>query len=355
MLASALRRLDNSSNPEDRVYAIETRTGVRKYTVMSPETAWQRTESAKSAHLYEVLSGPCNLYLDIEWKCDSAPADEHTIVEDVVRSTCASLSRRYKVESPTVTSVSASGRHGTGYKCSWHVHIQCANVCWLNTVAVGQFVRSACADMAVVDKIPYAGTGQNWRCVGSAKYAEPSRKFCPVDQHTFMKCTVQHPVSDRRIIYPDVSIPSTVEVSVPEHIHELVSTLNAGGEPFMSSPTRCIVPFRARQFCEHAGRVHRSNHQYAVINTLTLMWKMQCHACADCIGTWQPFENTTALESAFNKQTSAHHADVSEPAVRIGMRSPDDDCVMDLRTLGPPAPQQRGKVYLCRDGMYAWH
>lgn len=354
MLASALRRLDNSTNPDDRVYAIETQAGVRKYTVMCPGAAWKRTESAKPAHLYEVLSGPCNLYLDIEWKCDSAPADEHAIVEDVVRRTCTALARRYSVESPTVTSASASGVHGTSYKCSWHVHIQCANVCWLNTVAVGQFVRSACADMDVVDKVPYAGTGQNWRCVGSAKYAEPSRKFRPVDQSTFMRCTVQQPVNGRSIIYPDVSIPAAVAVPVPENILELANTLNAGGDPTMSSPTRCIVPFRARQLCEHAGRYHRSNHQYAVINTSTLMWKMRCHACADAIGTWRPFDDTVALESAFAKQTSGYHADVPEPAVRIDAHDVGDDCILDLRTVGPPAPLARDKVYLCRDGMYAW-
>lgn len=353
MLASALRRLDKSTNTDDRVYAVETRAGTRNYTVMSPQAAWEHTESAAPAHLYEVLSGPCNMYLDIEWKCDTAPrgTDEQDVVQGVIQRTCAALKRVYNESSPVVTSVSASGAQGTRYKCSWHVHIQCTDVCWLNAVAVGQFVRSACADMPVVDKVPYAGTGQNWRCVGSAKYAEPSRKFSPADHQTFMKCTVQHPVGTRRIIYPDMPLLATLDM-VPNHIRVLASTLDSGGEPIMSTPTRCIVPFRARQFCEHAGRYHRSNHQYAVINTETLMWKMGCHACADAMGTWRPFENTAAVEIAFRAQMATWCASAREPAVKTHLKG---KCVMDLRTIGPPALTQHRGLYQCRDGMYTWH
>jgi len=353
MLASALRRLDNSADPDHRVYAVETRAGARKYTVMSPQDAWERTKRSAPAHLYEVLCGPCNLYLDIEWYCDSAPTDERDVVDDVVKKTCASLERVYRVVNPVVTSVSASGAKGVRYKCSWHVHIQCANVCWLNALAVGHFVRSACADMDVVDKVPYAGKGQNWRCVGSAKYAEPSRAFCPADEHTFMKCTVQHPVNDRCVIYPDAALPVQLAEPVPEHIRNLASTLGDGGDPMLASPTRCIVPFRTRQYCEHAGRYHRSNHQYAVINTETLMWKMKCHACTDNIGIWRPFDNAIALEAAYNVQVAAWRADAPEPAVKSTYTG---TCVLDDRAVGPPAPGGRHRgPHLCRDGMYTWH
>ena len=353
MLASALRRLDKSTNAEERVYAVETRPGARTYTVMSPNTAWEHTNNAKTAHLYEVLSGPCNMYLDIEWKCDTAPraADEQDVVQNVIKHTCAALLRVYNESSTVVTSVSASGVQGARYKCSWHVHIQCAHVCWLNAVAVGQFVRSACADISVVDKIPYAGTGQNWRCVGSAKYAEPSRKFSPADRKTFMNCTVQQAVGARRVIYPDVPLAATLS-AVPDHIRKLASTLVSGGPPIMSSPTRCIVPFAARQFCEHAGRYHRSNHQYAVINTQTLMWKMCCHACTDAMGTWRPFDNTVAVRACFEAQMATWSTSLEKPAVKTDLAG---QCIMDLRTIGPPALTQHRGLYQCRDGMYTWH
>ena len=149
MLACALRRLDASDNDDDRVYATETSPGVRKYAVMTPAAAWQQTACrASPAHLYEVLSEPCNLYLDIEWLVPDQPSadSEQSRVQHAVALVCDALRARYQETEPTVTCVSASGRTRKGYKCSWHVHIACQAVVWLNTVAVGQFVRSVCAE-----------------------------------------------------------------------------------------------------------------------------------------------------------------------------------------------------------------
>jgi len=354
MLASALRRLDESSNRDDHVYALETCTGIRKYVVMTPDTAWKRTCGQAPAHLYEVLSGPCNVYLDIEWVCDKAPGAsiEQARVRDAVQHVCSCLQQIYGETCPLVTSVSASGNYGDGYKCSWHVHIACNTVCWLNALAVGQFVRSTCKDVSIVDKVPYAGTGQNWRCVGSAKYAEPSRTFRPVDEQTFMCCTVQQPVSGRRVIYPDVSLPSVVAPAVPAYVRDLARTLGAGSEPIMCSETRCIVPFRARQYCEHVGRYHRSNHQYAVINVSTLMWKMKCHACADAVCQWRTFEDTDAVLVAF-KAGNPNPGNAALPATRVDGNIPGS--LLDIRPLGPPPPSCSHTSVRCRDGVYMWH
>ena len=354
MLASALRRLDESVDADHRVYAMETRAGVRKYTVMTPEDAWNQTCAKAPAHLYEVLSGPCNLYLDIEWKCPSAPNsdDEHEQVRNAVGRVCKQLQVLYGEDDPLVTLVSASGKNATGYKCSWHAHVGCKTVCWVNALAVGQFVRSTCKHIGIVDKVPYAGSGQNWRCVGSAKYSEPSRTFTPVDKPTFMHCTVQQPVFGRRVIYPDVEIPRRVAIEVPEHVRYLASTLNAGCEPMMSSPPYCIVPFRQRQFCEHVGRYHRSNHQYAVINIETAMWKMKCHACGDAIAHWTPFTDFAAVRAVFTAETAQYHSNSGLPAVMCS----DSGKSYDLRCIGPPPRSHMGSGPVqCHDGVYTWH
>ena len=351
MLVAALRRLDDSSNADDRVYATESRPGVRKYTVMTPAAAWQKTSCSKQpTHLYEVLSGPCNLYLDIEWLSeDPLSADsERARVQPVIDAVCEALRARYHEISPTVTMVSASGHTSKGYKCSWHVHVACATVAWLNAVAVGQFVRHVCSDMVIVDKVPYAGTGQNWRCVGSAKAAEPARAFLPATESIFHQCTVQQAVNGRTLIYPEVSPLSSVSLPVPSYIRRLAATLDATTEPAMCSATRCMVPFRVKQYCEFAGRYHRSNHQYAVIDTEALQWKQRCHACPDAIGFWRPFSDMEAVHAAFVEQMQGYTANAPVPATKTDARADH----FDLQTLGPPPRRSGGGVTQCRDGCY---
>jgi len=348
MLASALRRLDGCDDPDDRVYAVETSPGVRRYTIMTPTAAWDQTRGPNDSHLYEVLSGPCNLYLDIEWTCESKPpaGSEESKVMAAVLHVRSTLNGRYGEADPVVTSVSASGVTAKGYKCSWHVHIACRTVMWLNTVAVGQFVRAVCSDISIVDKVPYAGTGQNWRCVGSSKAAEPARAFLPADEHTFHSCTVQQPAGGRRMIYPDVRLATPV-TALPSYILILAATLDATTDPVMCSETRCIVPFREKQYCEHVGRYHRSNHQYAVIDTQSLVWKMKCHACADAVSSWRPFENTAEVLKAYEKQVAGYTPNVPHPAVRVAGTAVH----LDLRTLGPPPIHSHFPVR-CRDGVY---
>ena len=352
MLATALRRLDEVGSSDDRVYAIEGASQAREFRIMSAEAAWQETKRARTAHLYEVLTGPCNLYLDIEWYEDAAPPTEKSRVRDVVRHVTECIRTTYGEQSPAVTMASASGMARGRYKCSWHVHISCARVCWVNTVAVGQFVRQACAALPEVDKVPYAGKGQNWRCVGSSKRADPSRVLLPADHDTFLGCTVQQPVAGRTLVYPTVSVPDSVEVTVPAHIATLAATLNAGGTPVMCGPDRCIVPFRELQWCEHAGRKHHSNHQYAVINTSTLLWKMNCHACTDAISAWRVFPCMDAVRKAFQAHSRAYAPTARPPAVRCETGTPTR---VDMRSHGPPPAAIGDGVVLCADALYTWH
>lgn len=352
MLSAALKRLDTCSGADKRVYAVEQGKKQRNYMVVSPGEVWDRIEQSKVSHFYEVLSEPCNLYLDIEWheKQKASSDAELARVNAIVSHVCEQLQLCYDEKSPTVTLVTASGQSAKGFKSSWHVHINCAGVCWLNAAAVGDFVRRTCSKFSEVDKIPYAGTGQNWRCVGSSKFSEPNRRFLPADRATFLNCTVQQPVAGRKLIYPNVALAAPVACKA--WVTALAESLHAGGKPMMCGDDRCIVPFKERQFCEHANRKHRSNHQYAVINTRTLMWKMSCHACPDAISEWKPF-SSSSLQAAFHAQSSLYAANAPVPAIKVhGPRAVAPD-TYDCRAHGPP-PFRNGKSVQCRDGVYVF-
>lgn len=352
MLTNIIRRLDEDAKPDEQVYALEKRDRSRTYMIMTPKQVWKRIENSTTSHIYEVLTGACDLYLDIEWyeAAELAVPEEKKRVAAVVAHVISALQARYHETSVKVTMASASGFGSTGqYKCSWHVHLACKTVCWANALAVGQFVRDACAGIPEVDKVPYAGQGQNWRCVGSSKVTEPQRKFRPIDYSTFCGCTVQQPVGDRALIYPSETLASRcLSIPVPDHILALAALLHAGGTPSMSGDHRCVVPFKERQICEHVGRRHRSNHQYAIINTRTLLWKMGCHSCAEHIGAWRAFPCMATLCNSFACQVSTYTANAPVPATKVPAIRADS---VDVNTHGPP-PAGRGTVQ-CIDGVYA--
>lgn len=359
MLAAALRRLEDGKCDADRVYAIEQESGARSYTIMSPESAWECTEKKKSAaHIYEVLSSACNMYLDVEWTCAQAPPtmEERQKVSCIVERVKQALLKHYGETHPNVTLVTASG-HSTKaakYKCSWHVHIVCETVCWANAAGVGQFVKEVCADVPEVDKVPYAFCGQNWRCVGSAKVSEPHRCFLPATKQTFLNCTVQQPPGKRKVVYPAVTPTQSIAMlPVPDHVRMLAATLDASTEPVMCSPTVCVLPFREHQFCEHVGRKHKSNHQYAVIDTQLLVWKMRCHACSDAPSYWQPFEDFQAVQRIFKEQTHDYQATAPRPMRCTTSRQEIPAAVTyNLQIVGPPAVVPGALAVQCRDGTY---
>ena len=351
MLASVLKRLDECADSSKRVYAIEQPNCSRNYVIETPDNVWNQIKNSKISHFYEVLTEPCNLYLDIEWITPLLCKQEKQLgcVNHIVDHVCKELLREYAVTDPDVIKACASGQTAKGFKNSWHVHVHCPNICWQNSAAVGQFVRRVCHDFHEVDKLPYAHSGQNWRCVGSSKVSEPSRRFEPVNQRTFWGCTVQHPVGNRAVISPDVPVPSAVP-SAPSWVHRLADVIEAGAVPQMCCDSRCVVPLKKRSYCEHAKRVHRSNHQYAVINVNTLMWKLCCHACADAISCWRVFPYDVLL-TAFACQSATHRSTAPAPGKKQDTAAAASDALVDLRCHGPP-PYRNGNSVQCCDGVY---
>ena len=151
-------------------------------------------------------------------------------------------------------------------------------------------------------------------------------------------------------MYPTETLSRRLDVPVPVHILQLAATLDAGGTPVMCGDHRCIVPFQELQVCEHVRRKHRSNHQYAVIHTGTLMWKLNCHSCADQISAWRVFPSMESVEAAFCKQCIPYTATADAPAVKDDLRSQAD--IYDLQSHGPPPSVAAGTSVMCIDGVY---
>jgi len=354
MLTAARRRLDESDDPDALLFAIETGPGARKYKVMTPKHAWKHITERSASHVYEVICGPCNLYLDIEWLEQACPpaGEEELRVQEVVKITQDKLVDVLGIVGCRVTTATASGMSKEMYKCSWHVCFSSDTLCWANPAAVGQFVRLHLTDVAVVDKVPYSAKGQNWRCVGSSKFAEPHRPLLPANWNTFRACLAQEPVNGRQIIYSDAVVPRTMSLKVPEHVIPLLCTLDARATPQMMNDCMCVLPFQDLQYCVHVGRKHRSNHQYAVVNTILLVWKMKCHACPEAVSIWQPFADMKLLQQAVAQQRRMQASNVP-PIVPAVQSLPYAGCSVhqDLRALGPPPPGKTEYV-VCKDGVY---
>ncbi len=355
MLAAALRRLDDAQVLGGILFAIETGHGARRYEVMTAEHAWELITAHNTSHVYEVICGPCNLYLDIEWLEQERPPaeEEERRVQKVVEVTKAKLLDVFGISSCRVSKATASGMSKNMYKCSWHVHFSCKTFCWATPAAAGQFVRLHLAEFEFVDKIPYSIQGQNWRCVGSSKFSEPHRPLVPANWNTFQACLVQEPVNGRQIIYPDATMARSVSFRVPEHVLPLLRTLDAWAIPQMINDCLCVLPFREKQHCVHVGRKHRSNHQYAVVDTALLLWKMKCHACPDAASSWQPFANMNLLQEAVAQQHSMQALCIKRPTVPAVLTQQNDGCLVlpDLRALGPPPPGD-AEFVVCKDGVY---
>ena len=258
-LSAALEELESGSDPRKRVFARE-RGKWREFDILLPSKAWDETCRGKSSHLYEILSGPCNMYLDVEWKCDDAPPDEHKRVLAIIAEVTQKLEQAYNVTNPQIFTVTASGWVSAKYKCSWHVHFACSNVCWASAGAAGDFVRTQLSHIPEIDKIPYNAPKQNWRCVGNSKASDPTRKFVPADKDMFMNCLVGVAVGKRKVIEQAVCRKRSLTAQVPEWICRLVGVLgDMRTESILLIGDRFVcVPFRNRIPCKISGRTHSS-------------------------------------------------------------------------------------------------
>ena len=259
-LDAAIISHKSSSHPDYLLFARECAGGLRSYVSMHPQRAWEETKSKQRTHLYEVLSGPCSLYLDIEWIESSTPSDEENRIEEICDFTKDKLKTIYNC-CASHTAVTASGRVKKGYKCSWHLHFHTPDMAWENAAAVGDFVREHLSHFKEVDLVPYNSPTQNWRCVGSSKVCDPNRVFLPCSSDHFFNCIVQKPA--KNIIRRAQKTVTKVFNAVPEigvKVAKFFKNARQNAVHMSHDSTRyMIVPFK-RQRCPIAERVNSSNH-----------------------------------------------------------------------------------------------
>jgi len=321
---------------------------------MTPEDAWQETCHKTPAHLYEVLTGPCHFYLDIEWKCKVQPcaSDEHSVVDTIVAAA------RSKVEEALSTRVNearvtASGILPCGsYKCSWHVHLYSDTVSWTGAYAVGRFVSAHLSHFPQVDMSPYKGSKQNWRCVGSAKATDPSRCLKPVSRDTFMKCLVQPHNAHMRLVGDDApsrSIVPTVGHAVDSIVAMFPGVRQASVQ--WAVPGRFLVlPFVSKH-CPIAGREHTSNHQYAIVDVRAMRWRHKCHntQCASAPSYWQAMPDFQAGKTLL--------CGICTPPSRDFALSQTRPSLVAMRARGPPPLEvlRSNAAVRCINGTFAYN
>lgn len=290
-LDGVLKRLETLNNPDLRVFAREVANGTRAFDIMSLDDAWRETVASNPSHLYEVLSGPCEVYLDIEWKCDTKPDNELSVVNQVVSCTKDKLSSLYGVNVSSCLAT-ASGITSDGmYKCSWHVNFKTPGIMWASAKHVGDFVKSNLASFGCVDQSPYNAPKQNWRCVGSSKCSDPSRVLQPKSKKNFLKCIVQQQHIGSTIVGCRASLPPAVSMTgVAQAVLNQFPNARRESAHLVVDNTRFLIVPLLPGFCPIAKRKHRSNNQYAVVDLKCMRWKHNCHnvTCQQHIQVWQP-------------------------------------------------------------------
>ena len=359
-LNDALERLMATGKPGDKVFARERGTGAacrREYVIMTAERAWQETIHNNQPHLYEVLSTPCNMYLDIEWKCKKPPVDEKNKLNDIILYTKEKLKEVYNIEDINVHTASASGWVGNEYKCSWHVHMVSKSKCWGNAACAGDFVRRHLSDIDEVDKVPYHAPKQNWRCVGSSKASDPQRVFTPITKKHFMDCMVGCHVGGRTVIGTSVSRKRQITPPAPPYVIQLVNML---GEMRIDNMIQMgnrywCIPFMKRIHCVLANRTHRSNHQYAIVDLWGMRWRQKCHnqVCMHEESPWCQFPDVSCARKIWLTHVRPVVCDLPGPPARpITCPPPGVHVVHCPRLRGPPSSVPANSVVKCIDGYY---
>ena len=345
-LDAALERHQRSAAPGHLLFAREATGGKRSYISMPPAEAWNQTSSAERAHLYEVLSGPCSFYLDVEWISSQKPNNEEQRVEKIAIEAQQLLSKHVGHE-PGFTAVTASGDTAKGYKSSWHLHFHTDGVAWSCAASVGDFVKQHLAHIPEIDLAPYKSPTQNWRCVGSCKVAEPNRVLGPCTKETFMACIVHS--TARKIIPRQQKPPTSVCVRLPSHAR-FVASLFAGVrqsavQMAQESSRFLVLPMAGRQ-CPIADREHTSNHPYVVVDLACMRWRNACHNAA-CAANPQPWQAMPYFSAC--KKLLPPPAPVCVPIKCSD--APD----LTVRSRGPPPVavfSDRVRVVRCCNGTY---
>lgn len=339
-----------------RVYAREGVTGGRVFDVLDDEHAWKETDLASSPHLYEILTGPCNTYLDIEWKASTHDSEgESAVVNGIAQRVIEALREDYGEQDCDVKMVTASGQVKGAWKASWHVHISCDRMCWEDARALGQWVRDRFSNTPEIDKIPYNAPMQNWRCVGSSKASDPDRVFRPKSKDMFMSCLVGCKANGRQVVVNKAPLKRSRELA-PDWTMELASLLgDMRTESHMLLSNRyLIVPFRNRVHCLIANRVHGSNHQYAVIDVVGMRWRMKCHnaACAEQCDHWRAFSSFEKAKALWVKHVKPKPTMDHAPPTRVSNPPSHFRATYRMRGDTPPARVSAGHVVYCKLGAY---
>lgn len=351
-LDDVLSRFASMKRMDHRVFAREKPNGVREFDIMTLDEAWAETVGGSPSHLYEVLAGPCEVYLDIEWKCDNKPESEESIVMDVVASAKSKLMQLYDVEVAS-SMATASGFTPDGmYKCSWHVNFKTPGVMWASAKHVGDFVKRNLSSYSCVDCVPYNAPKQNWRCVGSSKCSDPTRVLQPKSKNNFLKCIVQQDFSGARIVGCREPVPQTVDLPdvARKIVNQFENVRNDACHVSSLNERYLVLPFLA-QVCPIAKRKHRSNHQYAVVDLKCMRWKHCCHnsVCQQKIQIWQPMPDFDLCKTLLPPC-----APVCVP--KKVARLPDDTTPsITARARGPPPVRvftKEIRYVRCADGLY---
>ena len=345
-LDAALQRHPSTAAPGHLLFARETAGGKRTYVSMSPAEAWKQTHRSKRTHLYEVLTGPCSFYLDIEWIEKEQPADERKRVTDIA-NTARKVLYTHTGRKPTVTSVTASGVTSKGYKCSWHLHYNIEGIAWSCAAAVGDFVRDHLSHIPEIDQVPYKSPTQNWRCVGSSKASEPDRVLGPCTHETFMACIVHKDAKNmiprrQRACATVGAALSTTAVQVAD----MFKGVRRSSVQMCHDSNRFMVLPLLSKWCCIANREHKSNHPYIVVDLMCMRWRSACHneACSTRTQPWQAMNDFDACKKLLPPPAPVH--------VPIKCNDAAD---LTVRSRGPPPVSvfsDTTKVVRCCNGCY---
>jgi len=323
---AALEKHRKTAKPGHLLFARESVGGRRTYSSMLPHKAWEQTTASKRAHLYEVLTGPCSFYLDIEWFHDTKPSDEKARVCGIADQVKSVLARAYECE-PTYTTVTASGKTAKGYKCSWHVHYHTAGIAWNSAADVGDFVKEHFANIPEIDLAPYKSPTQNWRCVGSSKADDPDRVLGPSTKDTFLACIVH---SNAAVIVSRKQALCTRTVSLPESMMRIAGMFEGTrmeAVQMAHNADRYLVLPCVSKMCAIAGRKHSSNHPYVVVDTMCMRWRHACHN-ESCSASPQPWQAMAQFDTC--KKMLPPSSPVCMPILC------NDEPQLTVRSRGPP-------------------
>ena len=86
-----------------------------------------------------------------------------------------------------------------------------------------------------------------------------------------------------------VPVESVPTQPAPVALLDMFPSRRPGAEQWRDSDMRYLVVPLLRQECPIAGRTHKSNHQYVIVDTRAMRWRHKCHN-AQCSQKPQPWQ-----------------------------------------------------------------